>query len=69
MLNAAHMGITRSSAFNSNASFCLLVTPSVKQDKRDKKTLDRYQPNIPKIEYLGDGIFNEKNEQEKSGGK
>jgi pimeloyl-ACP methyl ester carboxylesterase len=67
MLNAAHMGITKSSAFNSNASFCLLVTPSVKQDKRDKKTLDQFKPNIPKIDMLGDGISNEKNELEHSG--
>lgn len=60
LLHAAHMGITRSSTFSSNASFCLLVTPSVKQDQRDKKSLDNHL-HIPKnIEYLGSGIFNQK---------
>ena len=62
LLNAAHMGITKSSAFNSNASFCLLVTPSVKQDKRDKKTLDLRQELPKTIQYLGDGMFDEKND-------
>jgi hypothetical protein len=60
-LNAAHMGITKSSVFNSNASFCLLVTPSVKQDKRDKKSLDLRQELPKEIQYLGDGLFNENN--------
>ncbi|HBC86288.1 MAG TPA: hypothetical protein DCZ94_04965 [Lentisphaeria bacterium] len=59
-LNAAHMGITKSSVFNSNASFCLLVTPSQKQDKRDKKTLEK-RLELPKtIQYKGDGMFDEK---------
>ncbi len=62
LLNAAHMGITKSSAFNSNASFCLLVTPSVKQDKRDKKTLDLRQELPKTIQYLGDGMFDEKDD-------
>lgn len=60
LLRAAHMGITKSSTFNSNASFCLLVTPSLKQDRRDKKSLDKHQIISPNIEYLGDGVFNKK---------
>jgi hypothetical protein len=41
----------------SNASFCLLVTPSVKQDKKDKRSLLLHQ-NLPtSIKYLGDGKF------------
>ncbi len=58
LLHAAHMGITKSSTFNSNASFCLLVTPSVKQDQRDKKSLENHLRIPGNIEYLGDGIFN-----------
>lgn len=60
LLPAAHMGITRAPSFASNASFCLLVTPSVKQDKRDKRTLDGHQKLPLNIEYLGDGVFDEK---------
>jgi pimeloyl-ACP methyl ester carboxylesterase len=57
LLHGAHMGITKSSTFNSNASFCLLVTPSVKQDKKDKRSLLLHQ-NLPtSIKYLGDGKF------------
>jgi len=54
------MGITKSSVFNSNASFCLLVTPSVKQDKKDKTSVLLHQ-NLPaSIKYLGDGKFDNK---------
>ena len=60
LLPAAHMGITRAAAFNSNAAFCLLVTPSVKQDKRDKKSLESQPRMRVDLEYLGDGLFDEK---------
>ena len=59
LLSAAHMGITKSNVFNSNASFCLLVTPSVKQDKKDKKSIHLHDFVSPEIQYLGDGIFDE----------
>ncbi len=57
LLSAAHMGITKSNTFNSNASFCLLVTPSVKQDKRDKKSIFLHEDISPKIQYLVNGVF------------
>jgi len=61
LLSAAHMGITKSNTFNSNASFCLLVTPSVKQDKRDKKSILLHDFVSPEIKYLGDGLFDDIN--------
>jgi hypothetical protein len=33
----------------------------VKQDKRDKKSLDLRQELPKEIQYLGDGLFNENN--------
>ena len=57
LLSAAHMGITKSNTFNSNASYCLLVTPSVKQDKRDKKTIFLHEDISPEVQYLGNGVF------------
>ncbi len=60
LLHSAHMGITKSNIFNSNASFCLLITPSRKQDKRDKKSVFSHQKLPVSIEYLGDGKFDKK---------
>ncbi len=60
LLPAAHMGIIKSNTFSSNASYGLLVTPSVKQDKRDKKSILSHKNLAPVSSYLGNGVFDKK---------
>lgn len=58
LLNAAHMGITRSSMFSTNAFYCMMIKPSVKLDKRDKHSVLNHG-ELPQLQYLGEGQFGE----------